>query len=358
MLKNGLEEIMKAWRLHSVNKFTCDNIEKPVPKGEEILIEIGACGVCGSDIPRVFSLGTRVYPVTIGHEFSGTVVEVGENANKELIGKRAAVFPLIPCRECENCMTGNYAQCTNYNYLGSRNDGGFAEYCLVPSEWHLIISENEDASLIDLAMLEPAVVALHSLMVGGINPLDNLVIFGAGPIGIIIAKWAEYYHYRNVMLIDIDDQKVEFAQKNGFEKVINAKKIDPVEWIKSVTEGNGADLTIEGTGTGVALQQAIYASRYFSRIVMLGNPHKNTTIPLTAHSEILRKQLTLKGSWNSYYSESPHNEWRYAAKILENGGISVSELVTHKVGIEDVHNLFVEIRNNEEFFCKSMFVNQ
>ena len=94
---------MKAMRLHAVNDFRLDEIEKPVPRGEEILVKIGACGICGSDIPRVFELGTRVYPVALGHEFSGTVVEVGDEKNRDLIGKRAAVFPLIPCRQCPPC---------------------------------------------------------------------------------------------------------------------------------------------------------------------------------------------------------------------------------------------------------------
>ena len=154
---------MKAMRLHAVNDFRLDEIEKPVPRGEEILVKIGACGICGSDIPRVFELGTRVYPVALGHEFSGTVVEVGDEKNRDLIGKRAAVFPLIPCRQCPPCKIGSYCQCENYDYLGSRSNGGFAEYCLVPSRWHLVFSENPDVDLEELCMVEPICVAQHAI---------------------------------------------------------------------------------------------------------------------------------------------------------------------------------------------------
>ena len=152
---------MKAMRLHKIGEFTLDEVEKPVPKGKEILMKIGACGICGSDLPRVYELGTRVYPVTLGHEFAGTVEAVGEDADPALVGKRAAVFPCIPCRTCENCETGNYAECTNYQYLGSRNDGGFAEYCLIPSDWHLVLSSNPDVPLENLSLVEPATVALN-----------------------------------------------------------------------------------------------------------------------------------------------------------------------------------------------------
>lgn len=349
---------MKAWRLHGVNELTCDEIQIPRPKNDEILIKVGVCGVCGSDIPRVFSLGTRMYPVTIGHEFSGTIVDVGEKEDKKIIGKKVAVFPLIPCRKCENCLTGNYAQCTNYNYLGSRSDGGFAEYCLVPSRWHLIFSDNEKTSLKELAMLEPTAVGLHALRLSKAHPLDNLVIFGAGPIGLIIAKWAKIFGLTNIMLIDIDDKKVDFAQRIGFENVINSKKTNSMNWIRSRTKGKGADVLIEGTGAGAALEQAVLSARYFGRITLLGNPHSDTQISLNAHSNILRKELTLQGIWNSYYADYPHNEWEYAASIIESGKIKLNDLITHEVGIDGVYDLLKSIRDKKEFFCKAMFVNQ
>lgn len=107
---------MKAMRLHQINDFRLEEIEKPVPKGDEILLKVGACGICGSDIPRVYELGAKVYPVTIGHEFGGEIVAVGNPEDQGLIGKKAAVYPLIPCRECQSCQTGNYAQCTHNGY--------------------------------------------------------------------------------------------------------------------------------------------------------------------------------------------------------------------------------------------------
>ena len=119
---------MKAMRLHEIGKFTLDEVEVPEPQGREILVKVDACGICGSDIPRVYELGTKVYPVTLGHEYVGTVVSVGNDEDQELIGKTGAVYPVVPCMECPSCRIGQYAQCESYKNLGSRTDGGFAEY--------------------------------------------------------------------------------------------------------------------------------------------------------------------------------------------------------------------------------------
>ena len=122
--------MMKAARLHAVGDLRCDGVEIPVPHGKELLLRVGACGICGSDLPRVFEHGSSNgrYPLTIGHEFAGEVVAVGEEADASLVGARGAVFPLIPCRRCASCAVGLYAMCENYDYLGSRRDGGFAEH--------------------------------------------------------------------------------------------------------------------------------------------------------------------------------------------------------------------------------------
>lgn len=345
---------MKVMSLHAIGDFRYEDIEKPEPKGEEILVKIGACGICGSDIPRVFELGTRVYPVVLGHEFSGEVVAVGDSKNEDLLGKKAAIFPLIPCRECNSCEIGEYCQCENYDYLGSRSNGGFAEYCLVPSRWHLVLSENPELSLEELAMTEPACVAQHALRRGDIKPGETVLILGAGPIGIMVARWAKLFGARQIVLTDIDEAKQKFAEDRGLT-VINTMKQNLDEEIQKLTNGRGIDLVIEGTGTSPGMNDAIRSVRYGGKIVWLGNPHRDTTIKLANHSEILRKEVNMFGVWNSYYANTPINEWKYTVKMMDEGTFHVGDLITHKSGLKDLLKLFEDIYQHNITICKAMY---
>lgn len=345
---------MKAQVLHEIGKLVYEDVCMPVPEEDEVLVKIKACGVCGSDIPRIFETGTYHFPTIPGHEMSGIVEDVGKNLDKSLIGKRAAVFPLIPCRKCECCEAGNYGQCKNYDYLGSRTNGGFAEYIVVPL-WNLCFF-NENLTFEEGAMIEPASVAAHALRLAGMDLQDNIVIFGAGPIGVLVAKWAKIYGASKIMLVDIDSRKLEFARALGFEHICNPKDIDPVGWIKSETTF-GADLIIEGTGAGIALEQAIESARDFGTILLLGNPMGNTTISRNKHSLILRKQLTIKGSWNTYYAKFPKNEWEMSVHAMESKILKVADLITHRVNLVDLSIALNMILNKTDFYCKVMVIN-
>ena len=136
---------MKAYVLHDINKFDMEDVEVPVIKEDEVLVEVKAAGICGSDIPRIFVNGTYSYPLIPGHEFSGEVVKVFDEESEEdqkLLGRRVGVFPLIPCMECPQCKERRFEMCQSYSYLGSRRDGGFAEYVAVPKKNLVPIPDN------------------------------------------------------------------------------------------------------------------------------------------------------------------------------------------------------------------------
>lgn len=347
---------MKASQLFKIGDFRTVDVEVPVPKGKELLVKIGACGICGSDIPRIFELGTskQRYPLTIGHEFGGEIVAVGEEADPTLVGKRGAVFPCIPCRKCPPCESGNYAMCEDYDYLGSRSDGGFAEYCLVPSDWHFIESKNPNLSDEALAMVEPCTVAQHAVRKSGLTAGQSVVIFGAGPIGQMAARWAKIFGASPVVLVDVVEEKCEFARERG-NTVINCMTTDVVAAVKELNGGKLADVVIEGTGTGAALGNCIACCKTFGTVVLMGNPHKDTTIKLAQHSMILRKELRLQGIWNSHYASTPINEWHYTVKMLDAGIMQVEDLITHKSNLEDLPQLCDDIYNRKVSICKALY---
>lgn len=345
---------MKAARLHAIGDLRCDEVEIPVPHGEEVLVRVGACGICGSDLPRVFEHGSSngKYPLTIGHEFAGEVVQVGEQADPALIGVRAAIFPLIPCRKCDPCVTGNYAMCEDYDYLGSRCDGGFAEYCLVPSAWHLIPSEK--ASMEELSMTEPSCVAQHAVRRANVTAGQTVVIFGAGPIGVLAARWVKIFGAEPI-LVDISPEKVAFAREKGF-RVVNSREENVIEAVKKYNGGRLADAAIEGTGAGVVLSSCIECVRAKGTIALLGNPAGETKIPQKLHSMMLRKEVDVHGVWNSSRAPYPVNEWKFTVRMMDEGVLKTADLITDRLSLEELPQAMAEIKSGTRKIVKAVSV--
>lgn len=152
---------MKAWILHEIGEIQLEELEKPLPGRGEVLIAVKAAGICGSDIPRIYETGAHTHPLIPGHEFSGVVEAVGSEADAAWLGKRVGIFPLIPCRSCPPCANKLYEMCRHYDYLGSRRNGGFAEYAAVPVECLVELPDN--VTFAEAAMLEPMAVAVHAM---------------------------------------------------------------------------------------------------------------------------------------------------------------------------------------------------
>ena len=247
-------------------------ISRPQPGAGEVLVRIAYCGVCGSDIPRTFVKGTYHFPTVIGHEFAGTVESCGPGVTDFSPDDRVAVFPLIWCGHCSACEQGKYVQCLDYDYLGSRSDGGFAEYVVAPRQ--NLVRVPDTVSLAEAAMTEPAAVALHAVQRAGNVVGQTVVIFGAGPIGLMVAQWAGIMGASRIILFDIVPEKLELARQLGFTHTFNSRQIDPVETVRAITNNAGAHVAIEGAGVPPTCLQALAAVRRGGRVVLLGNPRR------------------------------------------------------------------------------------
>lgn len=325
-----------------------------MPQKDEVLVRVAACGVCGSDIPRVFVKGTYSFPTIPGHEFSGVVEVTGPGVDPEWKGKRVAVFPLVPCRRCASCEIGAFAQCEEYDYLGSRCDGAFAEYVTAPVD--NLLELPRDVSLEEAAMAEPAAVAAHALRRAGVDIGDQVLIFGAGPIGLMLGKWAELWGAEKVLMVDIDIAKLRFARAQGFLHLFDGKG-NVEEWVKKKT-GRGADVVIEGSGSTAAFEQCMGAARAFGAVVLMGNPAGPMTLPQDAYWAILRKELRVLGTWNSSFAALPRNEWRLALDFMASGKLNVTPLITHRTRLEGLNGKLGMMRDRSEFFNKVMVINQ
>ncbi|MHC1695090.1 MAG: galactitol-1-phosphate 5-dehydrogenase [Eubacteriales bacterium] len=344
---------MKVLNLYSIGDLRCEDKEVPIARKNEVLLEIRASGICGSDLPRIFHKGTYHFPTVPGHEFAGRVVELGEGVDTSLLGRRFAVFPLLPCFECECCAVGEYASCKSYGYFGSRQDGGFAEYIAVPV-WNLVPIP-DSLSYEEAAMCEPAAVAVHALRRAGVELGDCVAIFGAGPIGLMLASFARLWGAFRTVLVDINAKKLEFAESLGFRDAINASESDAVKEIMSLTGGRGADLCIEGAGVSKTLEQCLFSCRPFGRVVAMGNPAGDMALSQKGYWELLRKQLTLSGTWNSSFVSLPKNDWHLAIQSMDGGAIDVKRFITHRFDMKDYKKVFEMMNDKDAFYNKVMF---
>ncbi len=334
-------EMMNAAVLHAVGNLKYEKVKVPEIKHGEVLLKVKACGICGSDIPRVFEKGTYHFPTIPGHEFAGQIVGAAEE-DKELIGKKAAIFPLLPCRECSACEIGDYANCSDYDYYGSRRDGGFAEFIAVDKRNLIILSDS--ISYAAASLCEPGAVARAAVRKLSVKLGDVVVIYGAGPIGLIAAQWASLAGASCVRVVDISEEKLQFAEKYGF--------------LPYNEERDGkADAVIEGTGVAVALNNAINAVKSHGRIVLMGNPAHDMTIKQSTYSQLLRKEIRLTGTWNSSYN-SVINDWEKTALSMADGTIEYESLITHRFLLSQCNEALQMMRDKKEFFTKVTFINE
>ncbi len=296
---------------------------------------------------RVFHHGTYHFPLIPGHEMAG-IIEAVEGPGPRRPGERVTIFPLIPCRQCIYCEIGAYGQCTSYDYLGSRSDGGFAEYVRAPQANLLPLPEG--VSLADAALTEPAAVAFHAVRQGGVEAGDCVAVLGCGPIGMMIAQWARILGAGKVLLLDIDPRKLEVARDLGLGETFNSREGDPVAWVQARTAGRGADLAIEAAGAPVTFEQALRMARPLGRVVIMGNPAGDVKLPMATVSQLLRKQLTVRGTWNSSFSALPVNEWQVVLDMLAAGRLSLRPLISHRVSLAGGVDALHMMHEQREFF--------
>jgi L-iditol 2-dehydrogenase len=342
---------MKALVLHAVGDVRLEERAVPRPGPGQALIRVAFCGVCGSDIPRVFVTGTYSFPTVPGHEFSGTVESLGGGVEGFQYGDQVTAFPLLWCGRCPACERGRYAQCSNYDYLGSRSDGAFAEYVAAPARNLVKLPPN--VSLEEGAMTEPAAVALHALRRSGVSPGESVAVYGAGPIGLLVAQWARIMGAGQVIVVDLLPERLALAARLGFSLRLNPRDRDPVKEIHGLTRGLGAAVCVEAAGVAATLQAAIASAAISGRVVLLGNPSGDVTLPAALISQAMRRELCLLGAWNSEFRASQGlDDWRATLGAAANGSLQLKPLITHKLPLEEAIESLEMMRDQKEFFAK------
>ena len=353
MNNNVKNSKMKAANLYAPGDIRVGEVCIPEPNNGEALIKVKACGVCGSDLSRIMKTGAYHYPIIPGHEFSGEIVALRNTNNNFKIGDRVTVFPLIPCYKCEYCEIGEYQLCNSYGYLGSRLNGAFAEYVLAPIENILKIPEN--ISFETAAMTDPTSVALHAIRKLDIVPGDKVAIFGSGPIGLLALQWAKLMGAGMLIAVDISEKKLSLATELGANLCINALNKEVLSEIMNATSGQGVERTIEFAGNKVTQEQCIKSTKKLGCCVFAGISHSELTLSESSVDNILRKELTIKGSWNSSFS-SFLNDWSRSLHFMGENQILCEPLISHKLNLEKLPEMFKLMTDRKEYYNKVMFL--
>ncbi|GAB1483965.1 galactitol-1-phosphate 5-dehydrogenase [Treponema sp.] len=342
---------MKAFVLKANAELEYASVPDPIEEeGKDILVEVKYSGICGSDIPRAYKSKAYHYPLIMGHEFSGVVKEAPTSSIYKS-GSRVVVFPLLPCYACAACSTGDFAQCSDYDYYGSRRDGGFAEQVYVGEANLFAVPETVD--LRSAAMTEPCAVALHGVEKLQVLAGMSALVFGGGPIGNMVAQWLRVKGCDHIYVADVDKAKLKIASDMGFIPIDSAT-VDPGEEVKRLEKSDGVDCVVEAVGLPQTFLQATQSAARFGQIVFMGNISGTFQVPEKDFSRILRNEIRITGTWNSKIVPRGKDEWTRVLQYLDRG-IAVKALISHEVPLSQAAQTFDRVHGKKEWFNKVIF---
>ncbi|MFC1894372.1 galactitol-1-phosphate 5-dehydrogenase [Candidatus Dependentiae bacterium] len=345
---------MKALVLEDNKKLVYKNVADPIVGDDECLIVVKSAGICSSDFHRAYNNWAYFYPLIMGHEFAGEVIKTGRLVTKYSLGDRVVIFPLLPCNKCEFCLSKQHAQCISYNYYGSRRDGGFAEYVSV-KEWNLLKLPKE-ISFQRAAVIEPIAVAIHAISRAKIKPEEKIAILGTGFIGLVTAfLLSKKVDPKLIYMIDQDKNKLEFAAKYGFKTICTK---DNEFWEESIVKAGGMHTVFEMCGVVQTFKHSLIIAKSHGQIIWVGNITSDIMFEKKLISSILRKELSIKGSWNSLFVHNNNDDWHKAICYAKQAS-ELEEMITHVISLEQgvifFESRMLHPKKENNLYIKSVF---
>ena len=350
-------KMMKAAVLYAQNDIRYDDYPEPETQPGTIKIHIRACGICGSDVPRVLGKAAHFYPIVLGHEFSGEVAETGEGVTGFKRGDRVICASLIPCHNCPDCARGNFSLCKHYTFIGSRIQGGMADYVVVPAENVIKLADN--ASFEDAALIEPASVALHGVLQSDYRGGKRVAVVGAGTIGIFTAQWAELLGAKQVVYFDVDDDRLALAKEITGHDGVNTMTTDAVEAAKQFTCGAGFDYVFGVSGAPGSYKTAFAITANKACVCFIGTPTREITFSASEWEQINRRELHVTGSWMSYTAPFPGPAWTMCVDYLNSGRLKCDpRIIYKKFAMSQCAEAFACYEHPEQVKGRVMLVNE
>ncbi len=314
---------MKAAVLYGNEDIRYDDFPTPELVPGTVKVRVRATGICGSDVPRVLHNGAHFYPVVLGHEFAGDVVEVADDVSGIRPGDRVSGAPLKPCLVCEDCQRGDYALCKRYSFIGSREQGSFAEYVVMPARNAVVFDPT--ISYEQGAMFEPSTVALHGILLNDARGGGTVAVLGCGTIGIFTIQWAKIFGAQRVVAFDIDPGRLGLAKRMGADAAIDTREAGFMEAALALTGGHGFSQVYETAGSIVTMGMAFGLAGSKAQVCFIGTPHVDLTFTPKQWECMNRKEFRLTGSWMSYSAPFPGKEWSMTAHYFATGQLRFDE---------------------------------
>jgi L-iditol 2-dehydrogenase len=333
---------MKAAVLHAPGDLRVEDVPVPTIRPDEVLVRVVAAGICGSDIGRVMVTGTYHFPTIPGHEFSGIVAEVGADVVALAIGDRVAVAPLMPCFDCEWCRAGEFSLCDDYDFMGSRSDGAFAEYIKAPAR--NVLKLPDEVSLDAAAMIEPAAIILHGIHKLNLSLGDAVAVVGCGALGAFALQFAKLSGAQPLIAIDVDEGKLDLARQMGADICINPANCDALATVRAATGGKGVRIALECAGSTPGRDLAILSTAKQGKVMLYGTAYGDVTFAEKAFARMVREELEIVGSWNSYSLPFPGREWLTILDLLRRSRLIMEPLISHRASLDEAPAIFKALK--------------
>ncbi len=338
---------MKGLVLVGASRFEIRDVPKPEIGPDEVLVEVKACGICGSDVHGMDgSTGRRKPPIIMGHEASGVVAEVGKGVRTWRVGDRVTFDSTVYCGGCHFCRRGDVNLCDNRQVLGVscdefKRDGAFAQYVAVPER--IVAGLPDTVSFQQAAMVEPVSIAVHAVARMPVHLNDTAVVVGAGMIGLLIIQALKARGCGLVMAVDTRQDRLDLARQLGADECIAPQDSDAVEEVMKRTAGRGADLALEAVGFAATIKTAVRAVRKGGSVGLVGNLSPTVELPLQT---VVTRELSLFGSCAS------RGEYPACLDLIAGGMIRVDLLVSAIGSLDEAPGWFARLHSGKERLMK------
>ncbi|TCR92230.1 zinc-dependent alcohol dehydrogenase family protein [Rhizobium sp. BK376] len=319
---------MRAVRLEAVGQLFARDIEKPSPGPGQMLVRIEACGICGTDRHLYLGEFPAAPPVTLGHEFSGIVAEIGEGVADFRVGMRVTGDPNIACGRCSQCRRGRVNLCEKLQAIGIHRDGGFAEYVILPQNQAVELPLDLDP--LHGTFCEPLACCLHGIDLAEIKTGDSVVVLGGGVIGLLVVQLARLAGASRVVLVTRHPEKRALAERLGATATLDPTGHDPIAAINGASGllPGGADVVIECAGVRETVEQSVRMARTGGTVVILGVMPQGTKIEIEPF-DILFRELKIIGSFVNPFTHAR------AADLIASGAIQVAPLISRTISLDE-----------------------